>query len=564
MSDYMQNILEMGMGMPPTAPNVAAPTSPEDPFGMMEQYVQERLKLDPEARAKKKMEEYLKKTWGIDPAKGKQRTRRVLAGLGEVLMGAPQARRRQMEDQALEEYKAEAPILRTQMDVLAANKRAADALALRGKTESEKAAIANRLNEIKTMQAEASQLMASGKYQEAMAKIQEIGARTDLLGEQGAKVRQETRNLAETGGLSGAFGAANVQSRRAAKDPLAAKAWDEAYRKIREADKLAKFPPMGGQGSMAQTTSPVYQTDPATGRLVESQRVSTTIRRPMGAMGAPAPGAAPAQPAGQEIKIESPVSGSKAEAPVRVMPTGSRLLTTVGSAGEADKIKARTSMVGNVTGMAKALGNWYAEGKLQDWSGFVRNFLDPLGFKVRQRFGRVTPEEQAFNDFMVMDSAQLVKSLTGTQMTDRERQWLLSLWPQRTSSAHNLMLAGFALQLMQAGDAWRQELGLTPTESNRLDLVDKIRTHTEFLMRKSQEGDRLRRMKDPTWKDYKITQDDLDPAKVFMEDLRNAFPEGITRPDGSGLRLPPKKGQPSAPKPSGRVLRGKEALDLLR
>jgi hypothetical protein len=555
--DYMTE-LELGE----VTPGAQIP-DPNDPFGVMEQQIRARLALDPETRAKKKMADYLKETWGIDPAKGKQVGRKIGATLGEMGMmlgGAPRNRRAQFNKEALEEYKAEAPILRTQMDVLSAQAKAARASQDKAAALESKAATEDKNRKIKEAQLEINGLLAQGKYGEALARSQKLQAEVDLIGEQAGKVSQETKNLANTGGLTGEYGAAEAVSK---KSPLAAKAWEEANAMINRNKKLGKFPPTSGLGSTTVSTPAVRGTDPASGNVI--MRPGTSVRTP----GTAAPQAAPQQ---QEEKVQSPIPDQKTagDAPVRVMPRGFELMGFPASAGEAEKIRARGQSLSQVSDMARGVGNWYADGKL-DFTGFLRNLTDTAGFNVRKMFSKVSEEEQAFQDWVVNASMDNIKSKSGVQFSDRERKYLESIWPSRLANKENLTRSALTLQLILAGGAWRDSLGLNPIESSQFDLSDKTVKHVSYLMRKLQQADRLRRTKGKdeygkTAKDYRLTADDLNPQKIFMDDLRNAFPEDIQRPDGSGLKIPrPGKKTPAAkPSTPGRVLRGQEALDLLK
>lgn len=534
---------------------------PNDPFGVMEQQIRARLALDPETRAKKKMADYLKSTWGIDPAKGKQVGRKIGATLGEMakmLGGAPRNRSAQFQKEALEEYKAEAPILRTQMDVLSAQAKAARASQDKAAALLSKEGIEAENRKIKEAQNEISALLTQGKYGEALARAQKLQAETDLVGAQTSKTITEDRNLQATGGLTGAEGAAGAQAKRG---PLAAQAWQEAYDKVNRSQRLRKFPPTSGLGSTTVSTPAIRGTDPASGNII--MRPGTSIRTP-GVAGPQA--AAPQQ---QEEKVQSPIPDQKttSDAPVRVMPKGFELMGFPSSAGEAEKIRARGQALSQVSDMARGIGSWYADGKL-DFTGFLRNLTDTAGFSVRKMFSKVSEEEQAFQDWVVNASMDNIKSKSGVQFSDRERKYLESIWPNRLANKENVTRAALTLQLILAGGAWRDSLGLNPLESAQFDLSDKTVKHVNYLMRKLQQADRLRRTKNrdeygKTAKDYRLTADDLNPQKVFMEDLRNAFPQDIQRPDGSGLKIPrPGKKTPAAK--SNKILSGQEALDLLK
>lgn len=101
---------------------------PVDPA--MEQFIKDRIQLTPELRAKQKVQDYFRNTYGIKPTSGKGR--RVLASVGEALraIGAgskyvnPEDK---AQAEALKEYQIETPVLQRESAVIAANKRASQA-----------------------------------------------------------------------------------------------------------------------------------------------------------------------------------------------------------------------------------------------------------------------------------------------------------------------------------------------------------------------------------------------------------------------------------------------------
>lgn len=557
MPDYMTELEQAEQVTPESM-------DPNDPFGIMEQQIRQRLMLDPQTRAKQKMKDYLASTYGIREGQGKQIGRRLLGGVGEFLqtLGGGGHKPRRFQKEALEEYKAEAPILRTQMDVLSAQAKAARASQDKEAERRSKEDIAAQNASLKGEMNAINALIAQGKHAEALARVQKLSAETDLVGAQTSKTITQDRNLQATGGLTGAEGAAEAQRQRGEKNPLAAQAWDEAYNRINRSQRLRKFPPTTGLGSTTVSTPTIRGTDPATGNMIV--RPGTSVRTP----GVATPQAAVPQQSKEE-KVESPVPGQKtaSEAPVRVMPKGFELMAFPSSPGEAEKIRARGQALSQVSDMARGVGSWYADGKL-DFTGFLRNLTDTAGFNVRKMFSKVSEEEQSFQDWVVNASMDNIKSKSGVQFSDRERKYLESIWPSRLANKENLTRAALTLQLILVGGAWRDSLGLNPLESSQFDLSDKTVKHVSYLMRKLQQADRLRRSKSrdeygKTAKDYRLTADDLNPQKVFMEDLRNAFPEDIQRPDGSGLKIPrPGKKTPAAK--SNKILSGQEALDLLK
>ena len=520
----------------------------------LEDFIRSYIKKTPSITAKEKIERMFGADW--KSASKSQKIASILSGLGGILTGQSQY---DIERQnALEEYKVVAPALNRESTVLGAEERAR----LAKETADERNEIA-RLNAM-TAKAKMESLK---RYQEAAADVQ--AGNLELAN----KKFEHARQMDEENGpkLLNAAQQSRYYLRLKEKDPQKAAEWMQGFADFSEITGLSRGLGQGQGGTTVRESTGTFNvpvldtnTNQWVVKKIPTESTSTSTRVPSGGpsgqtararideilnrsrqvtgpqmpqqLGAPGPGqmppqaplqapqqptAAPQQTPGpqavlqQMVRPPAPIGGGRQQRDVQSVPLCPQYARSQPEATARVQTQMRED---RISGLARALPEWYASGALDDVAGTPEGWAEG----IRKKMGRSTEEAQIIDWVVTKGVPSEINESSGLQFSQKEMEQAEKYWPRLSDHPRSILQRMTTINFVTQGTRYVRSLNLTPQQRDVLAgyWFKEMSTQSKRIVAMTEKARNT-----TGWKQKLPTQFDMDPRVVVAKSLRKARAE---------------------------------------
>ncbi len=527
---------------------LAGQLSPDEEY---EQFIKKTIRQTPE----KSVEDRLKKLFGASwkESTGGQKTRKVADILLQMVGGEKVGQAERTRRKATEEYKTVTPVLGRESAVISSDQRAAEAQ----KT-------ARLRNDVARISALAAKQNADTKqaYSEAMA---DIAAGNLQLGMDKFNHAQKLDEQAWRK-LSGDAQATEYYQELLRKDPAQAYQWIQGFSDLSMIKGLSRGAGQGGTTtSTGQFMTPMLNSQTGGTDIISVPRTTTTTRTPAGGglqerqgviqgildrarqqsgapmqqtpqgpqMGQPGqqmPGMQPPQPApgpGAQLQqmIQPPVAQQPAmrpSAPIGGAP-GAQVMAQLGPQYSKTQPEQTQKTITadreiRVSGLARALPEWYASGNLDNYIGTPEGWIEG----ARKKLGASNEMVQTIDWVITKGVPAEINETSGLQFSQKEMEQAQKYWPTISDHPKTIMQRMNMINMTVQGNRYIRELGLTPRQRDLL-AGEWFKTMEQTSARIVDMTEKAKGKRD--WKSKLPSSVDMDPRVVVALAIRKVRAE---------------------------------------